>query len=192
VTRKGLTAVWRDAIRDSELPSTARLVAHTLSTYANGAGVCHPSRATIAAGAGLSSGLRAVDAALARLEQDGFLEISRSAGRSSHGYALLLPATAHEARRSEWATAQQMRGETAHDVRHSRDATAHLATPNRAFRASNRAPDASKSVESAESERGAALRRAAPRVKDTCVRCSDRRDLDGDSLLCDDCAEAAA
>jgi DNA-binding transcriptional regulator YhcF (GntR family) len=141
VTAKPLVGVWRDALRDSDLPSTPKLVALVLSTYLNGRGYGFPSRRTLAQGASLGSGLRSVDRAIAELEREGFLDVERSRGRSSHRYYITLPPTAHEMRRSEWATAQQT-------------------TPNRASGASNRAPRAPESAESAESgalPRGVAL-----------------------------------
>ena len=81
--------LWRDAIRDSDLDSTAKLVAHTLSTYMNGAGVCWPSKSTLAQGAGKSK--RTVDGAIERLASAGFLTISQSRGRSSNGYTASNP-----------------------------------------------------------------------------------------------------
>src|SRR5215218_9293065 len=156
MTRKSLVAIWRDAVRDDDqLNSTARLVAFVLSTYVNGSGLAYPSRGTLAAGAGLSTGLRAVDRALSSLELAGFLAIERSRGRSSHRYTLTLPATAHEVRRSEWSTA-------------------HEATRNRAPGTSNRARGAPESGESAESGaptrgrlEGAALRA----IDEECEKC---------------------
>lgn len=81
--------LWRTAIRDSELDSTAKLVAHTLSTYMNGAGECWPSKSTLALGAGKSK--RTIDGAIERLASAGFLVISQSRGRSSNRYSASLP-----------------------------------------------------------------------------------------------------
>ncbi|MFN0154676.1 MAG: helix-turn-helix domain-containing protein [Gaiella sp.] len=89
---------WRDAVRESNLPSTARLVAYTLSTYMRGDGACFPSKETIADGCGLAS-RRPVDRAIDQLEAAGFLSVSRSRGRSSNRYQALL--TAHEERGSD-------------------------------------------------------------------------------------------
>lgn len=124
---KSRVKVWRDAVRDSELDRTAKLVAHTLSTYfsANAASVERPpSRATLASGASLCD--RAVDAALARLETEGFLEIDPPAGErvytDKHGqehrirarpggnsgpnkYVAKLPSSANVVRTAEWARA---------------------------------------------------------------------------------------
>lgn len=171
--RKSLPAVWRDAVRDSELGPTPKLVAHTLATYMNGRGIAWPSRALLAEGASLGSGLRSVDAAVRTLEADGFLVVERSRGRSSHHYCATLPATAHEMRRSEWATAQQT-------------------TSNRASGASNGAPRAPESVESAES--GARSRGASPDGGaasalpiDDCGGCGKRLPL-VDEVYCAACA----
>ena len=71
---------------DSDLDRTAKLVAYTLSTYMDSNGSAVPSKATLASGAGLGSGKRAVDAAIDRLEAGGFIEISRSRGGNSNNY----------------------------------------------------------------------------------------------------------
>jgi hypothetical protein len=54
--RKGLVAVWRDAVRDSDLDRTAKLVAFMLSTWIAGRGLAYPSKATLAKGASLGEG----------------------------------------------------------------------------------------------------------------------------------------
>jgi Helix-turn-helix domain len=124
--RKGLPAVWRDALRDSSLDNTAKAVGFVLSTFANASGYAYPSRETLARGASL--GLRTVDAAISSLEAAGFVLIERSRGRSSHRYTLTLPATAQELRRSEWTTAQELQGKP----RSSRHATVQNGASNRA------------------------------------------------------------
>jgi len=105
---KSLLAVWRDAVRDSDLDRTAKLVAHTLSTYMNARGVAWPSRATLARGASISD--RAVDGGTERLVAAGFLFVNRSDGGRSHTnkYAALIPETANALRHSEWETANGM------------------------------------------------------------------------------------
>ena len=102
---KSHVAVWRDAIRDSDLERTAKLVAHTLSTYMNAAGAAWPSRQTLARGSSISD--RAVDSALTKIVSAGFLLITRSDGGRSHTnrYAALIPETANALRHSEWETA---------------------------------------------------------------------------------------
>jgi hypothetical protein len=166
VTRKPLVGVWRDALRDSGLGSTPKLVGLVLSTYLNGNGYGFPSRRTLAKGASLGVGLRSVDAAIGELERGGFLSVERSRGRSSHRYCITLPSTAHDVRRSEWATAQQT-------------------TPNGASAASNGAPRAPESDESAESRalhaapalRGDAASAQFDPVLDDCMVCLERRTL---------------
>ena len=181
---KSVVAVWRDAVRDSELDRTAKLVGHTLSTYANANGTAYPSRRVLAEGASLGRGLRAVDAALRKLQDAGFLAIERSRGRSSHGYTLTLPPTAHEMRRSEWETAQRVRGQRRTD----RPPTAHEST----FNGARRAP---KSVESVESGRRGALSAPSPLPEDECMGCREVRPLHtlGDGrMVCSECLEEAS
>jgi hypothetical protein len=83
---------WRIAVRDSRHPHidvTAAAVAFALDSYANRQGYCWPSRNTIAAGA--KCDVRTVDRAVRRLEAAGFVEVSRSRGRTSNSYRLLIP-----------------------------------------------------------------------------------------------------
>jgi hypothetical protein len=86
-----VVARWRNAVRDSDLDQTSRLVALVLSTYmhADGNGA-YPSRRTIANGCGIHA-VRAVDAAIRRLEAAGLLQVNRSRGRTSSIYRALLP-----------------------------------------------------------------------------------------------------
>jgi hypothetical protein len=71
--RKSRPAVWRDAIRDSDLPASVKLVAHTLTTFMSARGWCNPGRETIAEGA--STSVRTVERAVARLEGEGWLRV---------------------------------------------------------------------------------------------------------------------
>ena len=104
---KSVVAAWRDAVRDSGLDKTAKLVAHTLSTYMNGAGTAFPSKATLARGASLKA-TRAVDTAIKRLEAEGFLAVDRSVGgTSSNLYRALIPL---HLRAGEGGTGMQGRG----------------------------------------------------------------------------------
>ena len=80
---------WRTAIRDSDLDSTAKLVAHTLATFADRAGTCWPSQGTLAAA--VSMNVWAVHKATQRLEAAGFLIVERSRGRGSHHYEFVFP-----------------------------------------------------------------------------------------------------
>jgi hypothetical protein len=81
--------VWRDAVRDSDLDATAKLVAYTLSTFMNGAGTCWPSKGLLAVRCGRS--VRTVDRAIERLEAAGFLVVGRTRGRTSNRYEAVLP-----------------------------------------------------------------------------------------------------
>jgi Helix-turn-helix domain len=98
--RRSLVVVWRDAIGDCDLDSTAKLVAYQLTRWMDARGFCYPSREEIAAKASLS--VRAVDLAIRRLESQGWLLIERSRGRQSNRYKATLSPTANEIRRSEW------------------------------------------------------------------------------------------
>jgi hypothetical protein len=151
--RKPLVAVWRDAVCDSGLDRTAKLVALSLSTFMNGSGAAYPSRATIGRRASLSD--RGVDGALDRLEAAGFLAIERSRGRTSHRYGATLPVTANAVRRSEWATANEVPG--------SEDATANLGTLNSEPDAPNSERRSPESVESEEESGFAVLKEAVER-----------------------------
>jgi helix-turn-helix protein len=64
---------WRNAIRDSELDSTAKLVAHTLSTYMDSHCEAWPAKETLAAGAGKSK--RTTDVAIEQIADAGYIEI---------------------------------------------------------------------------------------------------------------------
>lgn len=181
--RKPRVGIWRDAIRESDLGATPKLVAFVVSTFVNGRGGAYPSRATLAAGASLS--VKAVDNALRRLERDGFLEISRTRGRTSNSYAIILPSTANEVRRSEWVTANE--------VPRSGAANGEPDGSNGESDALNGERGSPKSVESAESGRRSRLRGARPRlVEDDCMACFCRRTLYefNGRLLCETCVLA--
>ena len=101
---KSIPAIWRDAIGDSELDSTAKLVAYALSTFMDRRGVCWPGRAALAQRT--SSGLTTVDRAVARLEKQRWLAVERARGRGrTNTYAALLSKKASERRISEWEKA---------------------------------------------------------------------------------------
>ncbi len=136
--RKSLAAVWQDTVRrdSTDLDRTSKLVGYVLSTYFDGQ--CQtvrtpPSRATLAAGASISD--RAVDKALVRLEQAGFLTIDpparlrvyeangtvggersvcvRPGGNNRpNRYVGCLPASANAVRTAEWDGASQVRTAT--------------------------------------------------------------------------------
>lgn len=101
---RALLARWRDALRDSDLDMTAKTCGYVIATYWNGRGLsAFPAKTTIAAGAGLRS-VRSADNAVLRLERAGFLDVSRSKGRSSNRYTATLP------------TPQEDAGSTPHDI----------------------------------------------------------------------------
>jgi hypothetical protein len=136
-TRKSIPAVWRDAIRGcprDELDAKARVVALVLSTYMNARGEIvdadprrRVTRATIAAGCALSD--RSVDAAVAALEQTGWLAVdpparrrivarggvetevlARPGGASGpNKYVATLGPSANEIRTAEWSRAKEIR-----------------------------------------------------------------------------------
>jgi Helix-turn-helix domain len=88
---RSLLANWRNALRDSELDTTAKAVGFVIATYADAHGVSFPSKETIAAGASLKSH-RAADRAVLRLEAAGLLTVvDRSRGRMSNIYKLITP-----------------------------------------------------------------------------------------------------
>jgi hypothetical protein len=89
VSELPLVARWRNAVRDSDLDPTAKLVAHTLATYMNSEGFCYPSKRLLARGC--RKGEVTVDRAIKRLERAGFLFVVRSAGRTSNRYQATLP-----------------------------------------------------------------------------------------------------
>lgn len=167
--RKPLVSVWRDAVRDSPLRSTPKLVGLVLSTYLDGRGMAWPSRNTLAAGAGLSD--RAVDSAITTLKREGFLQVEHSKGRRPNVYQATLPATANELRRSEWATAN-------------------LATSNSEPRDTNSERRSPESFESAGKPGAAASTGAAP--VEECFGCGSIRELLGaDFHYCVACSAAA-
>jgi hypothetical protein len=75
---------WRDHIRDSDLSSSAKLVAHTLSTYMDASGHAFPSRETLASGCSLAG--RTVYAAINELETAKLLTVHRSRSRRGNRY----------------------------------------------------------------------------------------------------------
>lgn len=80
---------WRNAVCDSRLDPTAKLVALVLDRYMDGRGECWPSKAAIAAGS--SHGRSVVVRAIHRLELAGFVLVIRSKGRLPNRYRATLP-----------------------------------------------------------------------------------------------------
>jgi hypothetical protein len=189
--RKPLLGVWRDAICESELRSTTKLVALVLTRYMSASGYAFPGRATIATSASLT--VRAVDSAIEKLELAGFLAVEppresvttkrgvvwrRRGGNSiTNKYQATLPETANVVRTSEWKRANET---TLNSERH----------------APNSERGSHESVESAES---GALTRRSPNGGDAsaenkkypvgvCEGCGDSAALvDDRSLYCAGC-----
>jgi hypothetical protein len=88
VKGKSIPQVWRDAVRDSSLDSTAKGVAFALTTWMDLRGHAFPSRATLAAGAGYT--VKTIDRAVPRLEKAGLLRVIRNSGRSRVNYYIAL------------------------------------------------------------------------------------------------------
>src|SRR5213592_1465088 len=81
-----LVAAWRNAVRDSNLDPTAKLVAHTLTTYMDATGKAFPGKPALAEGSSIDK--RTVDRALSRIEARGLLRIERTkGGRQARGKA---------------------------------------------------------------------------------------------------------
>lgn len=135
--RRAPQAAWREAVQESTLDPGAKFVALALSIYMNKKGECFPAKETLARDCSLSK--RTVDYAILRLERAGFLNVSRSRGRSSNHYRATIPNPARDtglnpARRGRLINAQPCT---------ERPPTLH-------GEASNPAPGAPESAESAE------------------------------------------
>ena len=173
--RKGLLGVWRDAVCDSELQRTPKLLALVLSTNLNGHGHGWPSQKLLASKASITP--KAVQTATDVLERAGFLEVERSRGRSSHGYTATLPATANALRRSEWATANGTVPNSERDA------------PN----SERRSHESLESLESGALHAAAALNGAAASAHyDNCTECGERfYAANEDEHQCETCGLAA-
>ena len=79
---------WRNAVRDSDLDSTSKLVALVLSTFMDSNGRCWPSRERIARAASLS--VRSVAIAMLRIEASGLLDVNHSKGRTANRYQAVI------------------------------------------------------------------------------------------------------
>lgn len=92
-----LVAHWRNALRDSDLDRTAKLVGFVISTYMDSTGVARPAKTTIAHGASLGrepgkrKGNTAVDDAIDRLEASGLLVVDRKRGQRGFLYGASIP-----------------------------------------------------------------------------------------------------
>jgi hypothetical protein len=168
---RSLLAAWRDAVRDSGLDRTAKLVAFVISTYMDSIGKAFPSKATIAAGSSLGAGRRAVDRAVDRLEASGLLKIRRSRGRVSFRYFASVPTSHDDARLFAGNLAKR-------DDQHRTDAPA---------TSRQRATEGAKCAESPRCD-AASTKRAASLPEEECETCGLRRPLVGpDFHLCAEC-----
>jgi hypothetical protein len=170
-------AVWRDVIRDADdLATTERVVAWCLATYMSADGVAWPSLRLLAAGCDLTD--RTVGRAVTGLEEKGCLAVERSAGRTSHRYTAVLPATANELRRSEWLNTEAAVLNTESDA------------PNGERRSH-------EDVEQ-DSEQGALERRrngdgGSHAIRDWCLTCDEvtTQERHADTVICLNCSTRA-
>src|SRR5581483_8217451 len=146
---RSLLADWRDAIRDSGLTRTEKLVGLTLSTYMSAEGRAYPSKETLARGCSLSD--RAVDRAVDVLEAAEFLEVRRTRGGNgrSNLYIAALPEKRTENR--AWPSRERV-------------------SPSRERGSSN---GVRRSHESAESARSSALGADSPSTGDAPAPCEE-------------------
>ena len=159
-------AVWRDVLRDSGLPTMAKVTGYVLNTYMSAGGYAFPSVETLARGASVSD--RTVHKSIAQLEAAGFLLVERSRNRGGNRYQAVLPGTANELRRSEWRNGEP----------HAR----------------NGEPPSGESVEDAESSATRPADADAPHaIKEFCLDCAAIfTTADVNASRCPDCAEKAA
>ena len=115
-------AHWRNALRDSELPSTWRLGGFVIATYSNARGETFVGKRLIADGMGARS-TRTADAVVNGLEASGFLRIvAPSRGRRFNAYELTIPTLHGAAGFEEWN----------HATREAQPRTGTASTPHRA------------------------------------------------------------
>jgi hypothetical protein len=170
-------AVWRDVIRDADdLTATERVLAWCLATYMSADGFAFPSLGLLATGCALTD--RTVGRAVTGLEEKGCLAVERSAGRTSHRYTAVLPATANELRRSEW-----------------------LNTEAAALNSESDAPNGERrSHEDVEQAQQVALERrrrncdgVSHAIRDWCLTCNQEttQERQGDTVVCLNCSTKA-
>ena len=167
-------SLWRDAIRDSGLDRTAKLVAHTLSSYMNGAGDTFVGKETVRTGASLSS-VRTVDEAVNRLERAGYLNVRRSTGGRKNHYIATTP--------------QPVAGFAAIDPagRRRKPRSGLPVTPQGA------APESAYSAESGNATARAADADAPIAIEEMCLDCSAVfTTADVDATRCPDCVGKVA
>jgi hypothetical protein len=181
--RYSLVAEWRNALRDSGLDRTSKLIGFVLATYftrdgKTGHDLAHPSPAktTLARGASLSTaykGSRAVDAAVDHLVEAGLLEVERRRGWQGFRYQALIP-HAH-------AGLSDGQSRTNGKFNPARNGSS---IPHRG------AGESAERAESGAQTRGVATH-APLRLVDECLGCDELRPLDIKTTLCDDCAAKA-
>jgi len=90
VSGRSFAGDYREAICDSDLSPSARLVAHALACHLNArhGALVWPSKEHLAEDTGLS--LNTVQKAIRELEDAGYVTVRRSRGRSSNRYTLLI------------------------------------------------------------------------------------------------------
>ncbi len=151
---RAVLAAWRNALRDSDLDSTAKLVGFVLSTYFDGNGNgAHPSQITLAAGASLSTrfkGSTAIAGAIDRLEAAGFIEVERRRGQRGFRYTARIPGSG-EGLNPAWRRGNGGDANPGPDERESRSKTTRI--PRRG------------EGESEESDESVSLTRAGARSK---------------------------
>jgi hypothetical protein len=169
VTARDLRIIWREALCESSVDSTAKFVGLAISLRMNSEGFCYPGRELIAAYSSFS--VRTIELAVTRLDAAGWLYVKRSKGRVANRYYARLPQTANEVRRSEWATAK-------------------LPTFNREAHAVNGEAASPEVVVRGPKRVAGDLSTDDPSVVplDYCGRCGRKRPLP-DDIYCDECLQ---
>jgi hypothetical protein len=101
---------WRDAVAESDLSSSAKLTAHTLSTAMSADGECWPGKQWIGRRSSLSE--RTVYATTRELEAAGFLKVNWSRGQSSHRYTATIAGITRQSLPGNPATAASQPGKS--------------------------------------------------------------------------------
>ena len=192
---------WRNAIRDSDLDSTSKLVCFVISTYMNTAGEAYSAKATLAKGASLGEGRRSVDQAIDNSEAAGYLEVTPPGklrngrlyrGRNSFRYRATTPNVAGDARLNVAGDATLAASNVASDDSRRRTScipTLQLVPPNVAPDATEVALKSKTEVEAESADP------ATAEEEERCDQCGKQRDLgewpDG-SHLCERCGRERA
>jgi hypothetical protein len=109
-SNRSLVVIWRDAVRDSRLKSTTKLVAFVHSTFMDAYGMHSYGADALARGASLVE--RSIHTANEELRGEGWLFWERHPGgrRVSNRYVVTLPETVNELHRAEWERVQHVQG----------------------------------------------------------------------------------